>query len=50
VLIPLAEINPEGQTYRIIRDGREFVPFHLGIEPYTSQIVKMPPGFERYDR
>jgi hypothetical protein len=50
VLIPLAEINPEGQTYRIIRDNREYVPFHLGIEPYISEIVRMPQGFERYDR
>jgi hypothetical protein len=50
VLIPLAEINPGGQTYRIIRDNREYVPFHLGIEPYTSEIIKIPPGFERYER
>jgi hypothetical protein len=53
VLIPLSEIDPEGQTYRIIRpdqDDREFVPFHLGIEPYTSEIIRMPPGFERYER
>jgi hypothetical protein len=49
VLIPLAEINPDSQTYRIVRDGREYVPFHLGIEPYLSSIIKMPPGFERYD-
>jgi hypothetical protein len=35
VLIPLAEISPEGQTYRVIRSdqgNREFVPFHLGSE------------------
>jgi hypothetical protein len=50
ILVPLAEINPEGQTYRIIRDNREFVPFHLGIEPYISEIVCMPPGFERYEK
>jgi hypothetical protein len=53
VLIPLDEINPEGQTYRIIRPdhgNREFVPFHLGIEPYTSEIIKMQLGFERYER
>jgi hypothetical protein len=49
VLIPLSEISAVGQNYRILRDGREFVPFHLGIEPYTSSIIKMPPGFERYD-
>lgn len=53
VLIPLDEIDPAGQTYRVIRPdhgNREFVPFHLGIEPYTSSIIKMPQGFERYDR
>jgi hypothetical protein len=52
-LIPLSEIDPEGQTYRIIRPdhgNREFVPFHLGIEPYVSEIIRMPQGFERYDR
>jgi hypothetical protein len=53
VLIPLSEINPEGQTYRIIRpeqDNREYVPFNLGIETYVSSIINMPPGAERYDR
>jgi hypothetical protein len=53
VLIPLSEISAVGQSYRIIRPdhgNREYVPFHLGIEPYTSEIVKMPPGFERYER
>jgi hypothetical protein len=53
VLIPLSEIDPEGQNYRIIRPdhgNREFVPFHLGIEPYTSSIIHMTPGFERYER
>lgn len=53
VLVPLSEINPEGQTYRIIRPdhgNREFIPFHLGIEPYTSSIIRMPQGFDRYDR
>lgn len=53
VLIPLSEINPAGQTYRIIRPdqgNREYVPFHLGIEPYVSSIVHMPAGFERYER
>jgi hypothetical protein len=28
----------------------EFVPFHLGIIPYTSEIIHMAPGFDRYDR
>ena len=53
VLIPLDEIDPAGQTYRVIRSdlgNREFVPFHLGIEPYVSEINRMPQGFERYDR
>jgi hypothetical protein len=52
VLIPLAEISAEGQTYRVVRPdrgNREYVPFHLGIEPYTSQIIHMPPGFVRYE-
>ena len=53
MLIPLDEIDAEGQTYRIIRPdhgNREFVPFHLGIEPYTSLIIRMPQGFERYEQ
>jgi hypothetical protein len=53
VLVPLSEIDPEGQNYRVIRPDHgncEFVPFHLGIEPYVSEIVCMPPGFERYER
>jgi hypothetical protein len=53
VLIPLSEISPEGQTYRIIRPdhgNREYVPFHLGIEPYLSDIIRMSPGFERYEQ
>ena len=53
ILIPLSEIDPEGQNYRVIRPdhgNREFVPFHLGIEPYTSEIIRMPQGFERYER
>jgi hypothetical protein len=53
VLIPLSEIDPEGQNYRIIRPehgNREYVPFHLGIDPYVSEIMKMQPGFERYER
>lgn len=52
VLVPLSDIDPEGQNYRVIRpdqNNRAFVPFHLGIEPYTTEIIKMPPGFERYD-
>jgi hypothetical protein len=47
VLIPLSEINAQGQTYRIIRPdqgNKEYVPFNLGIEPYVSQIIHMPPG------
>jgi hypothetical protein len=53
VLIPLSEIDPAGQTYRIIRPdhgNREYVPFHMGIEPYVSEVIRMPQGFERYDR
>ena len=53
LLIPLSEIDPEGQNYRIIRPdhgNREFVPFHLAIVPYVSEIIRMPQGFERYDR
>jgi len=53
VLIPLSEIDPEGQSYRIIRPdhgNKEFVPFHLAIEPYVSEIIHMPQGFARYDR
>lgn len=53
VLIPLSEIDPDGQNYRVIRPdhgNREFVPFHLGIKPYVSDIIRMPPGFERYER
>jgi hypothetical protein len=53
VLIPLSEIEAKGQNYRIIRpehDNRAYVPFELGIEPYTSEIIEMPQGFERYAR
>lgn len=53
VLIALSEINPEGQTYRIIRPDQgnsEYVPFHLGISPYTSEIIGMAAGGERYER
>jgi hypothetical protein len=53
VFIPLSEIDAEGQTYRIIRpdqNNREFVPFPLGIEPYTTEIIRMAPGGERYER
>lgn len=53
ILIPLSEIDREGQNYRVIQsaDGnREYVPFPLGIAPYTSEIINMPQGFERYDR
>ena len=50
-LIPLEDINPQGQTYQVIR-GNQYRPYVLfvdGIEPYTSEIIKMPQGFERYD-
>jgi hypothetical protein len=53
VLIPLSEIGDKGQTYRIIRPdqgNREFVPFHLGIAPYVTEIIHMPPGGVRYER
>ena len=52
ILIPLEDINPQGQTYQVIR-GNQYRPYVLfvdGIEPYTSEIIKMPQGFERYDR
>jgi hypothetical protein len=53
VLIPLSEIDQTGQNYRIIRpeeNNRPYVPFAYGIEPYISDINKMPQGFERYER
>lgn len=53
VLIPLSEIDPTGQNYRIIRPGennRPYAPFAYGIEPYLSEINRMPQGFERYER
>lgn len=50
ILIPLEDINPEGQNYRVIHRNRPHVLFVDGIEPYTSEIIRMPPGFERYDR
>jgi hypothetical protein len=52
VLIPLSDINPEGQTYRIIRSSernREYVLFVNGIEPQISRINRMPQGFDRYE-
>jgi hypothetical protein len=52
VLIPLADIDPEGQNYQVIR-GTEFdnpyVLFVTGIEPYTTVIKYMPVGFDRWD-
>lgn len=30
--------------------NRQYVLFAVGIEPYTSEIVKMPQGWERYER
>jgi hypothetical protein len=53
ILIPLDDINPEGQNYQVIRGSklnRCYLLFVDGIEPYTSDIMKMPQGFERYDR
>lgn len=29
--------------------NRQYVPFAVGIEPYTSEIVKIPQGWEHYD-
>jgi hypothetical protein len=37
----------------VIRGGhhnRRYVLFVDGIEPYTSEIINLPQGFERYDR
>ena len=52
VLIPLADIDPEGQTYRVIRNtefDKPFVLFVDGIEPYTTVIKRMPVGWDRWD-
>lgn len=52
VLIPLSDIDPEGQNYQIVRSSernRKYVPFYYGIAPYTSEIIRMPQGFDRYD-
>jgi hypothetical protein len=51
VLIPLSEIDPEGQTYHVIRpteNNKPYVPFVVGIEPYTTEIMAMDQGFDRY--
>ena len=53
MLIPLSEIDSDGQTYRIIMSSernREYVLFEQGIEPYVGSIVKMQQGWDRYER
>jgi hypothetical protein len=52
VLVPLSDIDPEGQTYQVVRSSegnKPYVLFVTGIEPYTTEIIKMPQGFDRYD-
>ena len=51
VLIPLSDIDPEGHTYQVIRsteNDRPYVPFVIGIEPYTTEIMSMQQGADRY--